>query len=156
MALFSGLLRGRGWRRFAPVLIPGLIVVAALSLGLAAVHHYESKISQRAMAAHMNQTAPQADVYVVNKLSDVSSLRFYLERMSLSSITTMPISSQAWNFRKARMCRDHEQATAITESPNPIFLAVNPDHEDFKRFTKTGYAYLAAARSWWFTAIKIA
>ena len=132
VALFSGLLRGRGWRRFAPVLILAGLSLPLLSLGLAAVHHYESKISQRAMAAHMNQTAPQADVYVVNKLSDVSSLRFYLERNVFIVDNDDADLFTGLNSPEGQGCAVTMNKLLRSPNPNPIFLAVNPDHEDFK------------------------
>lgn len=132
VALLGGLLRGLGWRRFAPVLILAGLSLPLLNLGLGAVRHYESKISQRTMAAHMNQTAPQADVYVVNKLSDVSSLRFYLERnVSIVDNDDADLYT-GLNSPEGQGCAITMDKLLRSPKPNPIFVAVNPDHEAFK------------------------
>lgn len=139
IALFGGLLRGRGWRRFAPVLILAGISAPLLNLTMDAVEHYEPKISQRRLVARMNAHAPEADVYVVNKLSDVSSLRFYLGR----DITIVEnddadlytgLNSPEGEGRAISM----EEMLLLAKNKN-IFVAVNPDYDDFqKRSEKYG------------------
>ena len=84
------------------------------------------------MAAHMNQTAPQADVYVVNKLSDVSSLRFYLERNVFIVDNDDADLFTGLKSPEGQGCAITMDKLLRSPNPNPIFLAVNPDHEDFK------------------------
>lgn len=91
IALLGGLLRGRGWRRFAPVMILAGLSLPMLTLGIDAVRHYEAKISQRDMVARMQQAAPEAYVYVVTNLPTSRRYGSIWGAMSRSLIATMLI-----------------------------------------------------------------
>lgn len=138
IALFGGLLRGRGWRRFAPVLILASLSLPLLNLGMEATRHYESKISQRRLATLMNTAIPAATVYVVNKLSDVSSLRFYLGR----DIDIVD-NDDADLYTGLRSPEGRGRSITMSKmldlpKDKPFFVAVNPDHNDFKEVDRLG------------------